>query len=78
VTGIMAKPDRPLLWMGKYLALALTLPSSVAAGYILGAVMDRWLHVSFLQIVGLFLGFASGLIQIFRELNREAKRERNE
>lgn len=67
------KPDKPLIWLGKYLSLALTLPASVVAGYILGALADHWLNVPFLRVVGVILGTAAGLIQIFRELDREAK-----
>jgi len=58
-------------WLGKYLALSLTLPASVAAGYILAAFANRWLHWSFLPVVGILLGMAGGLIQIFREISRD-------
>jgi F0F1-type ATP synthase assembly protein I len=70
----MGKPDKSLLWLGKYLSLALTLPASVVAGYILGSLADHWLHVAFLRVIGIILGMAAGLIQIFRELAREEKR----
>ncbi len=65
------KSDRPLIWLGKYLSLALTLPASVVAGYLLGSLADHWLRSSFLRVVGIILGMTAGLIQIFRELNRE-------
>jgi cadmium resistance protein CadD (predicted permease) len=68
------KPDNPLIWLGKYLSLALTLPASVAAGYILGALADHWLHVRFLRVIGIILGMVAGLIQVLRELSREQKR----
>jgi F0F1-type ATP synthase assembly protein I len=67
------KQDKSLLLLGKYLSLALTLPASVFAGFILGKVADRWLHVPFLTVVGILLGTVAGLLQIFRELNRETK-----
>ena len=70
----MAKPDRPLIWLSKYLSLALTLPASVVAGYILGALADHWLRIAFLRVVGIILGMAAGLIQILRELSRESKK----
>ena len=72
----MAKPDRSLTWLGKYLSLALTLPASVVAGYIFGSVLDHWLHAPILRAVGIVLGMIGGLMQIFRELNRDVKREK--
>ena len=72
----MAKPDRSLTWLGKYLSLALTLPASVVAGYIIGSVLDHWLHAPILRAVGIVLGMIGGLMQIFRELNRDVKREK--
>jgi F0F1-type ATP synthase assembly protein I len=68
------KPDKSLHLLGKYLSLALTLPASVVAGYILGALGDHWLHVPFLRALGIVLGMAAGLIQILRELSRETKK----
>ncbi|MDQ2843692.1 MAG: AtpZ/AtpI family protein [Acidobacteriota bacterium] len=62
---------KPLTWLGKHLSLALTLPASVVAGYILGSFFDRWLQIPFLRVVGILLGMGAGLFQIFRELNRE-------
>ncbi len=68
-----SKPDKSLLWLGKYLSLALTLPASAAAGYVLGSFAEHWLHFSFLKAVGIILGVSAGLFQIFRELDRESK-----
>ncbi len=69
-----AKPDKSLIWLGKYLSLALTLPASVVAGYILGALADNWLHVAFLRVLGILLGMAAGLIQVVRELLHDDKK----
>jgi len=68
------RPDKSVLWLGKYLSLALTLPASVAAGYILGAVADHWLHLPVLRALGIVLGMAAGVIQILRELSRDNNR----
>jgi F0F1-type ATP synthase assembly protein I len=67
------KPDKSLIWLGKYLSLALTLPACVAAGYFLGALLDNWLRFAFFKVVGIVLGMAAGLIQILRELSRETR-----
>jgi F0F1-type ATP synthase assembly protein I len=68
---MLRKPDSSIHWLGKYLSLALTLPASVVAGYILGAAADHWLRISFLRVLGILLGMAAGILQILRELNRE-------
>ena len=66
------KPDKPLLWLSRYLSLALTLPASVFAGYFLGAIADHYLHAPILIAIGIILGMAAGLIQILRELSRDS------
>ena len=72
-----AKPERPFTWLGKYLSLALTLPASVVAGYILGTAADHWLQLPILRAVGIFLGMGAGLTQIFRELMRDERRNKS-
>ena len=67
-----SRPDKPLLWLSKYLALALTLPASVAAGYVLGWTVGHWLHLPILAAAGIFLGMAAGIMQIVKQLNRES------
>ena len=70
-------PDKSLVWLGKYLSLALTLPASVVAGYILGSLADHWLHRPFLRAVGILIGVAAGLMKIVEELIRDDRRGRN-
>ena len=65
-----------MLWLSKYLSLALTLPASVAAGYLLGAVLEHWLHLPILVAVGILLGMAAGIVQVVRELTRDERRSR--
>jgi F0F1-type ATP synthase assembly protein I len=71
-----SKPDGSLTWLGKYLSLALTLPASVVAGYVLGALINHWLHWPIVRALGILLGMAAGLIQIIRELSRDEKRSK--
>lgn len=70
------KSDGSLTWLGKYLSLALTLPASVVAGYMLGAGAEHWLHWPILRAIGILLGMAAGLTQILRELSRDERRSR--
>jgi F0F1-type ATP synthase assembly protein I len=69
---------KSLVWLSKYLSLALTLPASVVAGYILGATVDHWVHLPILRAVGILLGIAAGMIQIVRELSRDERRSKGE
>ena len=39
-----SKSPGSLTWLGKYLSLAMVLPASVAAGYLLGAFANRYLN----------------------------------
>jgi F0F1-type ATP synthase assembly protein I len=68
------RPDKSLLWLGKYLSLALTLPASAVAGYILGALADHWLHRPFLRAVGILVGMAAGIVKIVQELARDDRK----
>ncbi|HSU29599.1 MAG TPA: AtpZ/AtpI family protein [Bryobacteraceae bacterium] len=71
-----SKPNKSVLWFGKYLSLALTLPASVMGGYLLGAAGDHVFHLPFLPAVGILLGMAAGVFQIFRELARDDRKLR--
>jgi F0F1-type ATP synthase assembly protein I len=68
--------DKSLIWLAKYLSLALTLPGCVIGGYFLGALLDHWLHIPVLRPVGIILGMISGLLQVFRELSRDALKDK--
>lgn len=72
--SVPTKPDKSLIWLSKYLSLALTLPASVGAGYMLGAFADHFLHAPFLRAIGILLGMIAGLFEIIRELTRESKK----
>jgi F0F1-type ATP synthase assembly protein I len=69
--------QKSLIWLSKYLSLAFTLPASVLAGYILGAVVDHWLHLPILRAVGILLGMVAGMLQIVREISRDERRTKN-
>ena len=70
-----ARPDKTLVQLGRYLSMALTLPSSVFAGYLLGEGGNRWLHIPFLRVLGIMLGMTVGLIKVFEELSRAHKKD---
>jgi len=69
-------PDRkksPWVQVGRYSQLAFMLPAGTVAGYLLGSLLDRWLHKNWISIVGLLLGTAGGLIELIRTVSRDTK-----
>ena len=61
------------LQVGRYSQLAFLLPSATVVGWLLGAALDRWLHTSWIQVVGLILGVAAGFIELLRTVSRDTK-----
>jgi F0F1-type ATP synthase assembly protein I len=61
--------------VGLYSSLGFILPAGAVGGYVLGWLLDDWLHTSpvFSIVLG-FVGAAGGLVEILRILNREEKR----
>jgi hypothetical protein len=68
-----SKPERSTLWLGKYLSLALTLPASVFAGYLMATFIQHWLHWTFLPVAGILAGSAAGAIKVIQEVSRDDK-----
>ncbi|MBL8227846.1 MAG: AtpZ/AtpI family protein [Bryobacterales bacterium] len=61
------------LWsqFGKYSSLAMMLPAATFVGYAIGYLLDQWLGTTYLKIVFLLLGIASGMTHLIRELTKE-------
>jgi F0F1-type ATP synthase assembly protein I len=49
------------------------LPAGTVAGYLIGALLDRWLHSSWISVVGLLLGTAGALIELIRTISRDTE-----
>lgn len=69
------KPSKSVLWIGKYISLALALPAAVMGGYLLGALADHYFHFPLLRAIGVLLGLIAGVSQIMRELSRDEKKK---
>jgi F0F1-type ATP synthase assembly protein I len=67
------KKTNPWLQVGRYSQLALMLPAGTVAGWLIGSALDRWLHTSWISIVGLFLGIAAGMFELIRTVLRDTK-----
>ena len=64
-----------LVLAARYSGLALTLPAATVVGWIIGALLDRWLHTTWLYLVGLILGSIAGLVELIRAAtSSEAKK----
>jgi len=57
--------------VARYTALAIMLPVFTAIGYAIGYTLDKAFGTSYLKIVCLLLGIASGFVQLIRDLNRD-------
>jgi F0F1-type ATP synthase assembly protein I len=65
------RSDGFLASAARYTAIAMTLPASTFAGYLIGYGLDSWLHTTYLKIVFLILGILSGFVQLIRQLMRD-------
>ncbi len=68
------KPNSSVFWVGKYLSLAMTLPASVFAGYLVGNFANHYWHRDFLPAVGILLGMAGGIYKVVEEVSRDGER----
>lgn len=63
----------PWVQVGRYSQLALMLPAGTVVGWLAGSALDRWLHTSWISVVGLILGIAAGMIELIRTVLRDTK-----
>jgi F0F1-type ATP synthase assembly protein I len=70
---VSKRPDGFLVSAARYTAIAMTLPASTFAGYAIGYALDSWLHTTYLKIVFLILGIASGFVQLIRQLLQDMR-----
>ena len=69
-------PERkksPWVQFGRYSQIAFMLPAGTVAGYLLGALLDRWLRTNWVSAVGLILGTVAGLVELIRTVSRDTK-----
>jgi F0F1-type ATP synthase assembly protein I len=59
---------------GKYYSVVFLVPAAVLIGFVMGYLLDKVFHTGFLKIVFLFLGLASGMIELVRELTKDDAR----
>jgi F0F1-type ATP synthase assembly protein I len=57
----------------RYTQLALVFPAALVVGWLIGAGLDRWLHTTFLYLVGILLGIVAGFTELVRTVMRDTK-----
>ena len=57
--------------LGKYYGVAFLVPAAVLVGFGIGYFLDKLFGTGFLKIIFLFLGLASGMIELLRELSKD-------
>lgn len=55
-----------LVLAARYSGLALALPASTFVGWVIGVLLDRWLHTTWLYLVGLIVGIIAGFVELIR------------
>jgi hypothetical protein len=67
-------PDRDdksfWLTVARYSELAFVLPAATISGLLVGYLLDKWLHTSWLYLVGLLLGIAAGFVELVRTVTK--------
>ena len=56
--------------MGSLMSAGMVFPVSIAIGYGMGYYLDRWLGTTWLTIVFLLFGIASGFVSFFRTISK--------
>ena len=52
--------------VGNYAQLAFLFPAATLVGWLIGVALDRWLHTTWLYIVGLLFGILAGFVELIR------------
>ena len=61
--------------LARYSQLAFVLPAATFMGWIIGALLDRWLHTTWLYLAGLILGIVAGFIELIRTVVKSESKE---
>ena len=59
------------LQFARYSQLAFLFPAALVAGWLIGALLDRWFHTTWLYLVGILLGIAGAFIELIRTVSRD-------
>jgi len=67
--------DQKSVWLqiARYSQIAFALPAATLIGWLLGSLLDRWLHTTWIYIAGLILGMITGFVELIRMVVSEDK-----
>ena len=57
---------KSLVQAERLVQIALVLPMAVLIGWFLGSFLDRWLHQTWIYIVGIIIGMIAGMLEAVR------------
>jgi ATP synthase protein I len=66
-------PLQSLVRVQSLIQLGLVLPAAVVIGWAFGLVLDHWLNLHWINIVGLILGAVAAFVYIFRVVLSHSK-----
>ena len=68
-------PKEKNVWLqiARYSQLAFIFPAATVAGWLIGAGLDRWLHTTWLYLVGLILGIVAGFVELIRMVSANSE-----
>jgi len=72
----VAKKSWPVL-VGEYTGLAFLLPVSAVVGWLIGGLLDKVFHTTWLYLPFLILGIVAGFVQLIRQLMRDTRDDGN-
>jgi F0F1-type ATP synthase assembly protein I len=64
-----------ILQLANYSQLAFIFPAATVVGWLIGAALDRWLHTTWLYLVGLILGIIAGFVELIRLVTSKESQE---
>lgn len=64
--------------LSSLIGVGMVFPISIVIGYGIGYYMDRWLGTTYLKVVFLLFGIASGFVSFFRSIAAAEREEKSD
>ena len=58
--------------VANYAQLAFVFPAATIVGWLIGVGLDKWLHTTWIYIVGLILGIVAGFVELIRTVAKNS------